>query len=299
MLIKVLGAAAGGGFPQWNCSCPNCRDLRSGALGAQPLTQESVAVSADGERWILLNASPEIRSQIESCPALHPRGPRHSPISAIVLTNGDLDHCLGLLSLRESHPLMICATERVRRGFTERNVLYRTLERFPGQVTWRTVEPGEEADLGGLSIGAVPAPGKPPIHLEGNGPSEPGDNIGLVIRDQRGGKRLAYFSAAAAVTASMRAALDAADCVFFDGTFWASDELIALGLGDKRAEQMAHLPVGGKDGSLQALAGVRAPRRIYIHVNNTNPLLRPRSPERVQAEAEGWEVAYDGMEFDL
>ena len=113
------------------------------------------------------------------------------------------------------------------------------------------------------------------------------------------GKRLAYFSAAAAVTVSMRAAFDAADCVFFDGTFWASDELIALGLGDKRAEQMAHLPVGGKDGSLQALAGVRAPRRIYIHVNNTNPLLRPRSPERVQAEAEGWEVAYDGMEVDL
>jgi len=299
MLIKVLGAAAGGGFPQWNCGCPNCRDLRSGALAAQPLTQESVAVSADGERWVLLNASPEIRSQIESCPALHPRGPRHSPISAIVLTNGDLDHSLGLLSLRESHPLMIYATERVRRGFTERNVLYRTLERFPGQVTWRTVEPGEDADLGGLSIGALPAPGKPPIHLEGNGPSEPGDNIGLLIRDQRRGKRLAYFSAAAAVTVSMRAAFDAADCVFFDGTFWASDELIALGLGDKRAEQMAHLPVGGKDGSLQALAGVRAPRRIYIHVNNTNPLLRPRSPERVQAEAEGWEVAYDGMEVDL
>ena len=299
MLIKVLGAAAGGGFPQWNCGCPNCRDLRSGALAAQPLTQESVAVSADGERWVLLNASPEIRSQIESCPALHPRGPRHSPISAIVLTNGDLDHSLGLLSLRESHPLMIYATERVRRGFTERNVLYRTLERFPGQVTWRTVEPGEDADLGGLSIGALPAPGKPPIHLEGNGPSEPGDNIGLLIRDQRSGKRLAYFSAAAAVTVSMRAAFDAADCVFFDGTFWASDELIALGLGDKRAEQMAHLPVGGKDGSLQALAGVRAPRRIYIHVNNTNPLLRPRSPERVQAEAEGWEVAYDGMEVDL
>ena len=299
MRIKVLGAAAGGGFPQWNCGCPNCRDVRSGALAARPLTQECVAVSPDSKHWFLLNASPEIRSQIESFPALHPRGPRDSPIAAILLTNGDLDHCLGLLSLRESHPLVIYATERVRRGFTEGNVLYRTLQRFPGQVTWRALEPGKEADLGGLAVEAVPVPGKPPIHLEGNAPPEPGDNIGLLVRDPRTGKRLAYFSAAAAVTPAMRAAFDRADCVFFDGTFWEGDELIALGLGDKRAEQMAHLPVGGRDGSLRALAGVRAPKRIYIHINNTNPLLRPRSPERAQAEAEGWEVAYDGMEVVL
>lgn len=299
MRIKVLGAAAGGGFPQWNCGCPNCRDVRSGALTARPLTQECVAVSADDERWYLLNASPEIRSQIESCPALHPRGPRHSPIAGILLTNGDLDHCLGLLSLRESHPLVVYATERVRRGFTEGNVLYRTLERFPGQVTWRVLEAGREIDLDGLAVEAVSAPGKPPIHLEGHGAPDPGDNIGLLIRDRRAGKRLAYFSAAGAITPAMKDAVDGADCVFFDGTFWASDELIALGLGDKRAEQMAHLPVGGKDGSLRSLAGVRAPKRIYIHINNTNPLLRPRSVERAQAEAGGWEIAHDGMEVNL
>ncbi|HET7764829.1 MAG TPA: pyrroloquinoline quinone biosynthesis protein PqqB [Burkholderiales bacterium] len=299
MRIKVLGAAAGGGFPQWNCGCPNCRDLRTGTLVAKPLTQECVAVSIDDERWYLLNASPEIRSQIESCPALHPRGPRHSPIAGIFLTNGDLDHCLGLLSLRESHPLVVYATERVRRGFTEGNVLYRTLERFPGQVTWRVLEPGREIDLDGLAVEAVSAPGKPPIHLEGRGALDPGDNIGLLIRDRRSSKRLAYFSAAAAITPAMKDALDGADCVFFDGTFWASDELIALGLGDKRAEQMAHLPVGGTDGSLRSLAGVRAPKRIYIHVNNTNPLLRPRSVERAQAEAGGWEIAHDGMEVNL
>ena len=299
MRIKVLGAAAGGGFPQWNCGCPNCRDVRSGALAAKPLTQECVAISADAERWFLLNASPEIRAQIESCPALHPRAPRHSPIAGILLTNGDLDHCLGLLSLRESHPLVIYATERVRRGFTEGNVLYRTLQRFPGQVTWRTLEPGKKTELGGLAVEAIPAPGKPPIHLEGSGTSDAGDNIGLLIHDTRTGKRLAYFSAAAAITPAMRAAFDGADCVFFDGTFWTSDELIALGLGDKRAEQMAHLPVGGKDGSLQALAGVRAPKRIYIHINNTNPLLRPDSTERRQIAAGGWELAYDGMEVDL
>jgi pyrroloquinoline quinone biosynthesis protein B len=299
MRIKVLGAAAGGGFPQWNCGCPNCRDVRSGALGAEPLTQECVAVSGDGERWLLLNASPEIRSQIESCPELHPRGPRHSPIAAIVLTNGDLDHCLGLLSLRESHPLVVFATERVRLGFTECNVLYRTLQRFPGQVTWRALEAGREADIAGLGVEALPAPGKPPIHLEGSGEPDPGDNIGLLIHDRRTGKRLAYFSAAAALTPAMSAAFDRADCVFFDGTFWASDELIALGLGDKRAEQMAHLPVGGEGGSLRALAAVRTPKRVYIHINNTNPLLRPRSSERKQAEAAGWEIAHDGMEVNL
>jgi pyrroloquinoline quinone biosynthesis protein B len=299
MRIRVLGAAAGGGFPQWNCGCPNCRDARSGALAAKPLTQESVAVNADGERWLLLNASPEIRSQIESNSILHPRGPRHSPIAAIFLSNGDLDHCLGLLSLRESHPLVIYATDRVRRGFTEGNVLYRTLQRFPGQVTWRTLEPGREADLGRLAVEALPAPGKPPIHLEGSGISDPGDNVGFLIHDRGAGKRLAYFSAAAAITPAMRAAFDTADCVFFDGTFWSSDELIALGLGDKRAEDMAHLPVGGKDGSLQALAGMRARKRIYIHVNNTNPLLRPHSPERRQVEAGGWEIACDGMEIEL
>lgn len=306
MRIKVLGAAAGGGFPQWNCGCPNCRDVRSGVLAAKPLTQECVAVSADGERWFLLNASPEIRTQIENCPALHPRGPRQSPIAAILLTNGDLDHCLGLLSLRESHPLVIYATERVRRGFTEGNVLYRTLERFPGQVTWRTLAADEEMELGGLdgqasglTVQAIAAPGKPPVHLEGSATPDPGENIGVVIGERRTGKRLAYFSAAAAVTPAMRATFDAADCVFFDGTFWASDELIALGLGDKRAEQMAHLPVGGEGGSLQALAGMRAPRRIYIHINNTNPLLRPRSAERRQVEAGGWKIACDGMEVNL
>ena len=299
MQIRVLGAAAGGGFPQWNCGCPNCRGQRAGTLGAKPLSQESVAVSAEGERWLLLNASPEIRAQIESCAALHPRAPRHSPISAIVLTNGDLDHCLGLLSLRESHPIVVCATEEVRRGFTEANVLYRTLERFPGQVTWRTLAPGRGIEIDGLEIEAIPAPGKPPIHLESAMPPAPGQNIGLVIRDRKRKSTLAYFPAASNVTPEMRAALDAADCVFFDGTFWSSDELISLGLGSKRAEDMAHLPVGGAGGSLETLGRVRAGRRIYIHINNTNPMLRPGSSEARQVAAAGWTVAADGMEIRL
>jgi pyrroloquinoline quinone biosynthesis protein B len=150
-----------------------------------------------------------------------------------------------------------------------------------------------------LSVEAVPAPGKPPVHLEGLTASAPGENIGLLIGERGSGKRLAYFSSVATVTAAVRAALERADCVFFDGTFWSSDELITLGLGEKRAEAMAHLPVGGPGGSLAALAGLRAPRRIFIHINNTNPLLRRGSPQARAVETAGWEVAYDGMEIEL
>jgi len=304
--VRVLGSAAGGGFPQWNCGCPNCAGVRAGTIRATVRTQESVAVSADGEGWVLLNVSPEIRQQVESFPGLHPRGPRHSPIDAIVLTNGDLDHTLGLLSLRESHPLVIYATERVRLGFTEGNVLYRTLERFPGQVTWRLLALGREEEIAradgagtGLLMEAVPAPGKPPIHLEGARPPDPEDSIGLRIREVSTGRCLAYFAAAGGVTPAVLDAMAGADGVFFDGTFWASDELPALGLGSKRAEEMAHLPIGGAGGSLAALRGVRAPRRIYIHINNTNPILRDDSAERRAVDAAGWEVAQDGMEVTL
>ena len=298
MVIRVLGSAAGGGFPQWNCGCPNCRGVREGRVRASARTQESVAVSADGVRWLLLNCSPEIRAQIEGFPALHPRGPRDSPIAAILLTNGDLDHCLGLLSLRESHPLVVYATAPVRRGFVEGNVLYRTLERFPGQVTWRTLKVGGEDEIAGLVVEPLAVPGKPPVHLE-PAPADPENNIGVRVRERAGGGGLAYLSAAGGLTDEMRRAVDGDDVLFFDGTFWSSDELPALGLGTKRAEDMAHLPVGGPAGSLARLADLRARRRVYIHVNNTNPMLRDDSPERAQVTAGGWEVAWDGMEVKL
>jgi pyrroloquinoline quinone biosynthesis protein B len=269
-----------------------------------------VAVSADGAGWLLLNCSPEVRQQVEGFEGLQPRAPRHSPISAIVLTNGDLDHVLGLLSLRESYPLVIYATEAVRTGFTEGNSLYRTLQRFPEQVTWRTLKLGREDALAGvdgkpsdLAIEPVAVPGKPPIHLEkgpgGRTATEPEDNVGLRIRETATGRRLAYFPAAGSVTPAVREALADADGVFFDGTFWSSDELPAQGLGTKRAADMAHLPVGGPEGSLAALGGLRAARRVFIHLNNTNPLLREDSPERKDAEAAGWAIAWDGMEITL
>jgi pyrroloquinoline quinone biosynthesis protein B len=306
MRVRVLGAAAGGGFPQWNCGCGNCRGVREGTIRATPRTQDSLAVSPGGDRWFLLNASPEIRSQIEGFPALHPRHPRHSPIDAIVLTNGDLDHCLGVFSLREAHPIVIYATERVRQGIAESNVFYRTLERFPDQVTWRTLKVGREDELAGgdgrpsgLTVEPVAAPGKLPVHLEGLVSPDPEDNVGLRIRERASGRVLAYFSAIGQLNRSVLQALDGVDCVFFDGTFWSSDELSGPGLMAKTAEDLAHLPIGGEEGSLRALARLSARRRVYIHINNTNPILREDSAERRAVEAAGCEVAFDGLEVTL
>ncbi|MEP6653868.1 MAG: pyrroloquinoline quinone biosynthesis protein PqqB [Myxococcales bacterium] len=303
MRLRVLGSAAGGGFPQWNCGCPNCEGVRSGSIRAVARRQESVVVSADGQSWFLLNASPEIREQIESFSALWPRQPRHSPIEGIVLTNGDLDHGLGLLSLRESHPIEIYATEAVRRGFTDGNVFYRTLERFEGQATWRILSLGATRALGSaasaLSVTAFPVPGKRPIHLEGRGPASDEDNIGLLIRDAVTRKTFAYVPAAATWTGILDEMLAPVDAVFFDGTFWSSAELVTTGVGNKRAEDMAHLPVGGPDGGMARLARLPGKRRVLIHINNTNPLLREDSPERAQTDAAGIELAFDGMELEL
>jgi pyrroloquinoline quinone biosynthesis protein B len=273
--------------------------VRARTIPARPRTQESVAVSARGDDWFLINASPEVRQQMEGFPPLHPRGPRQWPVQGILLTNGDLDHCLGLLSLREGSPLVIYATERVRRGFTEGNVLYRTLQRFAEQTTWRVLKLGREEELSGLAVEAVPVPGKLPVHLEGVLSPDPEDSVGFRIRDRVSGCMLAYFSGVGAMSPSVDQALADADCVFFDGTFWSSDELPALGVGAKRAEEMAHWPVGGRQGSLARLTIPRAARRVFIHLNNTNPLLRDDSPERRAVEAAGWEVAWDGMEIVL
>jgi pyrroloquinoline quinone biosynthesis protein B len=307
MRVRVLGSAAGGGFPQWNCGCSNCVDVRAGAPSVQARTQESVAVSADGQSWFLLNASPEVRAQLESFPALHPRGPRHSPIAGILLTNGDLDHCLGLLSLRESQRLSVYATARVRNGFTENNVLYGTLQRFPGHTSWSPLELGKEIELrlesdrpSGLTVEAIPLPGQAPLHLKArSGEPHPEDNIGLLIRDQSRGTTLAYFPGCARITPSVVQAASRAQCLFFDGTFWADDELIALGLGERRATDMAHVPIGASSGSLAALATLEVPARFFIHINNTNPILREDSAQaRIVREA-GWQVARDGLDLTL
>jgi pyrroloquinoline quinone biosynthesis protein B len=279
--------------------------VRERIIAARPATQECTAISADGAHWVLLNVSADIGRQIDGFAPLHPRAPRDTPIGAILLGNGDLDHCLGLLCLRESQPLAVYATARVERGFRS-NVFSRTLERRPGQVVWRGLILGEETEIcgpddrpTGLVVTALPAPGKVPTHLADECDGDPEDNVGFRIRETSTGRQLAYFSSVGAVTPLVVEGLAGADCVFFDGTFWASDELPALGLGAARAEAMAHAPIGGPDGTLVRLAGLAARRRIFVHLNNTNPLLRRDSPERRAVEARGWEVAEDGLEVDL
>jgi pyrroloquinoline quinone biosynthesis protein B len=271
----------------------------------RPRTQDGLALEVAPGVWFLINASPDIHRQIQESPDLQPRAGRATPIHGVVLTNGDLDHTLGLFSLRENTPLALYATEPVRRGLSEGNTIFRTLQRFPGQSSWRTLALDEPVELlgpgdqpTGVTITTVALPGKVPKHLEGLAPPSPEDNVGLWIRDHGRGTLLVVATAVGAAGEYV-ARLDGADACLFDGTFWTSDELPRLGLGTARAEDMAHLPIGGEGGSLAALAGVRAGRRIFTHINNTNPILVEGSPERRAVEAAGWEVAHDGLEIAL
>jgi pyrroloquinoline quinone biosynthesis protein B len=297
MRARVLGSAAGGGFPQWNCACPNCALARKGDPRVAARTQDSIAVSHDGASWHVINASPDIRAQIESNACLQPEPPRRTPIRSIVLTNGDLDHVLGLFSLRESTPLVVWATDAVRAGLEERNALMRTLHRFPEQLTWRRLEPGRVHALDDtMTIEARTIPGKGPTHLAGLVEGTPEENVALWIRD--GSRTLVYASACGSLE-GIAETFDDADVLLFDGTFFSSDELVAQGLSRARAEEMAHLPVGGPEGSIAGLSRSRARRKIFTHVNNSNPILVEGSPERRALAQAGWELASDGMEIAL
>lgn len=300
MRAIVIGSAAGGGFPQWNCGCPNCVAVREGKPSFARRTQDSVAVTSDGHRFALLNASPDVLAQIQATPALWPRAPRHTPIACVVLTNGDLDHVLGLFSLRESQPLAIYATDAVRRGL-EASSFVRTLRRFDGQTEMRRLALDAEIELAdargepmGLFVRAFATPGKLPVHLVGHAEPSAEDAVGLAVRDATSGT-LAYATACADVDERK---LSGHAALLFDGTFYREDELVRLGLSKAVAKDMAHLPIGGDAGSLARLATVDAGRRVYTHVNNTNPILGP-TEERRAVEAAGWEIAFDGMEIDL
>lgn len=298
MRIVVLGSAAGGGFPQWNCGCENCRLVRAGDPRVRARTQDSLAVEGDSG-WLLVNASPDVHRQIESLPALHPRARRDTPIAAIVLLNGDLDHVLGLFSLRESQPLVVYATERVWNGLAEKNAIFRTLRRFDGHVTHRRLEVDRQVDVAELGLAITPfaAPGKRPVHLMNEGADDPEDNVGLRI-EQEG--KAAVLATAVKNVAAVVPKLAPADALFLDGTFWSSDELVAGGLGKARAEDMAHHPLAGDTGSIATLANLRGVgRKILTHVNNTNPILRSDSTEHAHVRLMGWEVAHDGMEVVL
>jgi pyrroloquinoline quinone biosynthesis protein B len=224
MRVRVLGAAAGGGFPQWNCACENCSLVRAGDPRVQAATQDSLALTAREGGWLVVNASPDIHRQIQAFPGLHPARPRHTPIAALALTNGDLDHVLGLLSLRESQPLTVLATDRVRAGLVERNAMLRTLARTAGQVTWKRLELGVEGVLEDLGLGvtALAAPGKLPVHLTGLVEPSPEDNVSLRVRDLASG-RVALIATALGSLDGIEETLRGADAVLLDGTFWSED----------------------------------------------------------------------------
>jgi pyrroloquinoline quinone biosynthesis protein B len=253
---------------------------------------------------VLCNASPDIRQQIESFSELHPKASRHSPIAAIVLTNGDLDHVLGLFSLRESYPLVVYATEAVWRGLVDHNALMRTLRRFDGQVTWRPLVVGVEVPILGLGdeatglfVTARAVKGKSPVHLEGIVENSAEQNVGLWMRDAAG--HLAAYVSAVANLDDVIAHTAGLDVLLLDGTFWSSDELSRPGLSKSRAEDMAHLPIGDPGGTLAHSTHLAARRRIYTHINNTNPILIDGSPERRSVEGAGWRVASDGMDLHM
>jgi pyrroloquinoline quinone biosynthesis protein B len=293
----VLGAAAGGGFPQWNCNCDVCRLAWAGDPRVRARTQASLAVSTDRRHWTLLNASPDLRAQIQANPVLHPRDLRASPIASVVLTGAEIDQTAGLLNLRERSPFTIMATATTLAAVAD-NPMFGALA--ADVVSRCAIFPGQRFKLaGGLEAELFMVPGKVPLYLEGEDPEtaeESAANVGIEITD--GNKRLAYVPGAAAVTPALRQRLSRADVILFDGTLFTDDEMIRTGTGAKAGRRMGHMPIDGEGGSLAALQGLSA-RKIFVHINNTNPILVDGSSERRRVEAAGWEVAEDGMEIVL
>ncbi|HEY1360597.1 MAG TPA: pyrroloquinoline quinone biosynthesis protein PqqB [Xanthobacteraceae bacterium] len=298
MTAIVLGSAAGGGFPQWNCRCAVCRLAWAGDARVRPCTQASLAVSGDGESWALINASPDLPQQLRRSSALHPKnGVRGSPIKSVLLSGGEIDQIAGLLSLRERQPFTLWATAATLDALAH-NAVFAALA--PDLVPRRAVLPGQTIGLpGGMEAQLFLVPGKPPLYLEGSNPETAGEteaNVGVEI--SASGARIAYIPGAAAITGAMLQRIGRADVTFFDGTLYRDDEMIVSGTGTKSGRRMGHMPIDGADGSLAALSGVGG-RHIYVHINNTNPILVDGSAERAEVERRGWQIAEDGMEILL
>ncbi|MCW8195820.1 pyrroloquinoline quinone biosynthesis protein PqqB [Proteobacteria bacterium 005FR1] len=303
MLVHVLGAAAGGGFPQWNCNCPNCQGLRNGSIKATARTQSSIAVSSNGEDWVLFNTSPDILAQLQAFPALQPsRAVRDTGIRAIVFMDSQIDHTTGLLMLREGCPHQVYCTDPVYQDLTTGFPIFSLLKHWNGGIERHPVPlEGESFAIAGidhLEFTALPVDGKAPPYSPHRHEAHRGDNIGMQVRDTRSGKQLFYAPGLGQISDSTRRAMEAADCLMVDGTFWQEDEMAVVGLGEKKAADMGHLPQSGENGMLNVLKDYDA-RKILIHINNTNPILNEESEQRSIVEQQGVEVAYDGMEFEL
>jgi pyrroloquinoline quinone biosynthesis protein B len=293
----VLGTAAGGGFPQWNCACRLCRLVRDGDPRVRAATQASVAFSADGKHWVLVGASPDLRQQIIDNKTLHPFGEgRHSPITGVVLVSADVDGIAGLLVLRECQPFRLFAPPGYL-NVLRANPMFGVLD--PSFVEQVPVAADQPVDCGhGLRMTLLPMPGKVPLYMEDRAAdrAEPGPTYAAML--QGGGRTAVVAPACADITSAVRARLAAADLVFFDGTVFRDDEMTLAGVGSKTGRRMGHVPMSGPDGSIARLAGITA-RRVFLHINNTNPVWLADSPERREVERAGFEIARDGMEIRL
>ncbi|MFC4860823.1 pyrroloquinoline quinone biosynthesis protein PqqB [Pseudomonas sp. MAHUQ-62] len=304
MHIQILGSAAGGGFPQWNCNCHNCRGVRSGKVRAQPRSQSSIALSANGVDWVLCNASPDIRAQLEAFPPLQPaRRVRDTGIAAIILMDSQIDHVTGLLSLREGCPHQVWCTEMVHQDLSTGFPLFTMLQHWNGGLAWHPIDLAspvfEIPACTGLKLTAIPLRSSAPPYSPHRGNPHPGDNIGLFIEDLASGGSLFYAPGLGQVDETLLGWMRRADCLLVDGTLWRDDEMRHCEVGDKLGSEMGHLPQSGPGGMIEVLDGISGPRKVLIHINNTNPILDVDSRERAELGRHGIEVAWDGMSIEL
>ncbi len=303
MYIYVLGSAAGGGFPQWNCNCPNCHGVRTGSIQAKARTQSSIAVSENGTDWVLLNASPDIRQQLFEFKAAQPaRKLRDTGITSVILMDSQLDHTTGLLTLREGCPMNVWCTEMVHQDLTSGFPVFNMLKHWNGGLQYNEINPKQAFKINGFEnlefLPLIIKSAAPPYSPHRNDPHD-GDNIALIIKDHKTQKQLFYAPGLGKIDDQIMQIMQGSDCVMIDGTLWTDDEMQQTGVGTKTGREMGHLYISGEGGSLSYLNQLSTPKKVLIHINNTNPILNENSSQFAELKANGVEVAYDGMQIEL
>ncbi|KRI51150.1 pyrroloquinoline quinone biosynthesis protein PqqB [Acinetobacter pittii] len=303
MYIYVLGSAAGGGFPQWNCNCPNCHGVRTGTIQAKARTQSSIAVSENGTDWVLLNASPDIRQQLFEFKAAQPaRKLRDTGITSVILMDSQLDHTTGLLTLREGCPMNVWCTEMVHQDLTSGFPVFNMLKHWNGGLQYHEINPKQAFKIDGFEnlefLPLIIKSAAPPYSPHRNDPHD-GDNIALIIKDHKTQKQLFYAPGLGKIDDQIMQIMQSSDCVMIDGTLWTDDEMQQTGVGTKTGREMGHLYISGEGGSLSYLNQLSTPKKVLIHINNTNPILNENSSQFAELKANGVEVAYDGMQIEL
>lgn len=303
MYIYVLGSAAGGGFPQWNCNCPNCHGVRTGTIQAKARTQSSIAVSENGTDWVLLNASPDIRQQLFEFKAAQPaRKLRDTGITSVILMDSQLDHTTGLLTLREGCPMKVWCTEMVHQDLTSGFPVFNMLKHWNGGLQYHEINPKQAFKIDGFEnlefLPLIIKSAAPPYSPHRNDPHD-GDNIALIIKDHKTQKQLFYAPGLGKIDDQIMQIMQSSDCVMIDGTLWTDDEMQQTGVGTKTGREMGHLYISGEGGSLSYLNQLNTPKKVLIHINNTNPILNENSSQFAELKANGVEVAYDGMQIEL